>query len=337
MDKVAIVFGSMALYWHGIFVALGALNAILLCCMLVKLQGYKSHSVLTFSAFSAPVCLIFSRLSYWCFNAEQFTSLGTAALGEGNGGYSLPGLFIALVVCALISKKLKIIENTMQFFDALAPSLALGIATGRLGSYFSGDDRGNVVSNIDLQRFPWAVYSQTQGEWLFATFIFESLAAFIILFILLGYFISIYGTGKKRAERNDCNVALLFLSLFGTTQGVLESTRSDSVFMNTISFVRIIQIMSLLFIVFCLVIFSVRSIKRNGLTVIHFVCWAGSIAALILAFFMEYKLASNVILRNYSIMASCLCFVFLITTLLHDSCYSGIPQHLRSPLKKLPV
>lgn len=322
MDKVAFIFGSLTLYWHGIFVALGVLGAVVLCYMLVKLQGDAPQSVIATAALAAPLCLLLSRLCYWYFNQEQFSGAAAALLGEGKGGYSLPGLFLSLVLSVLIMKKLGVIPSAKRFFDALAPALSLGIAVGRLSGFFSEDDKGNVVTDPNVQRFPWAFYSEKQEAWLFSTFLFEAAAGAVIVIILLGAFLRIYCRQENAHERSDCNVALLFLSLFGITQGVLESTRSDSVFMNTVAFVRVVQIMSLLFIIFCFVVYSVRSVKKNTLLPIHFALWIFSAAMLALAVVMEFKMAASVMLTNYSVMANCLLFIFFVTLLLRQSCYS---------------
>lgn len=330
MDKIALIFGSISLYWHGIFVALGILCSYIMLRLLLNFTDENPKSVIITTVCAAPLCFLLSRLIYWYFNQEQFSGLLAALFGEGAGGYSLPGLFLAIVIIVLIMQKLGVVSDSKQFFDALAPSVALGLAIGRLSGFFSQDDRGGSVSNPALQKLPWAVYSESQETWLLATFLFEAIAAFLIFVILLVMFISIYGSDKHSAQQNDCNVALTFLSLFGVTQGVLESTRSDSLFMNSVSFVRVVQIMSLLFIIFSFVVYSVRSVKKNGVLSAHYIIWGVSAAMLAVATVMEFKMAASVMLRNYSVMATCLLFILLGTTLLRDSCYSTILRQFSS-------
>ena len=103
------------------------------------------------------------------------------------------GGVIGIVIFCLIKKNFKII---IDLLDVLAPCLILGQAIGRWGNFINQEAYGNLVTNKNLQWFPFAVWIEdcnqtgclcgaTGSGWHYATFFYESLWNIIGAILLL--------------------------------------------------------------------------------------------------------------------------------------------------------
>ena len=80
----------------------------------------------------------------------------------------LGGVAVVLIYCKV--KKL----SFWSLADTLIPSLVLGQAIGRWGNFVNPEAYGNLITNPDLQFFPYGVYIEELGQWHQATFFYES-------------------------------------------------------------------------------------------------------------------------------------------------------------------
>ena len=312
------------IYWHGIIMTLAVAAAVFAAVGFRRAQGRSSAPVMIAAVIALPLSYILSRTADWFFNKEYFESFGDALFSFTSGGHSLLGAAIGVMIAVLLARFIAHIENFTAFLDALAPAAALGICIGRLSGYFSFDDRGKVLENDTLHGFPFSVYDTTNNSWNLSVFVLEAIAAFVIFIAVVILFGFIYKKGEQHLPGG--NVFLLFLLLFGVTQGTLESMRLDSLFMNTLGFVRVMQIASLVLIVLVLVIYSVTSIKKRGLRVVHLASWLISLCLLGLAFYMEFRIHSTVFARNYTVMITCLAVVGYIAFRLFALTYWPAPS-----------
>lgn len=322
------------IYWHGIIMALAVAAAVTSAAGFRRAQGRSAAPVMLTAVIALPLSYILSRIGYWFFNKEYFENLGDALLSFTSGGHSLLGAAIGLLIAILLAHFISRTESLTAFLDALAPAAALGICIGRLSGYFSFDDRGKVLENEALHCFPYSVFDATNNSWNLSVFVLEAIAAFVIFIAVVILFGFIYKNGEQHLPGG--NVFLLFLLLFGVTQGTLESMRLDSLFMNTLGFVRVMQITSLVLIVFVLVVYSVTSIKKRGLRIVHPASWLVCLGLLGLAFYMEFRIHSTVFARNYTVMITCLAVVGYITFRLFALTYWPAPSDsgLWLPLSK---
>lgn len=311
-NNIAFYFGGVFIYWHSIIILIAVAASILAAVALRRKQGEHPGGLMLTAVVSVVPALLLSRLTYWFFNQEQFSDFGDVLFGAG-GGYSLLGAASGVILTVFIARLAGWIDNIPRLLDCLAPACALGICIGRLAGYFSFDDRGRIIEAPAQQGFPVSVYNPETGVWELAVFLFESVAAGIIFIAVTVLFFRLYSPHSPESARRGGNVALIFISIYGATQGVLESMRLDSLFMLTLGFVRVLQIASLIMILASLIIFSARSIKKNGFRLIHAVLWAVCAALLGIAFYMELRMHSAAFVRNYSIMGICLLSVFAIT------------------------
>lgn len=312
------------IYWHGIIMTLAVAAAVFAAAGFRRAQGHSTAPVMLTAVIALPISYILSRTAYWFFNKEYFESLGDALFSFTSGGHSLLGAGIGVIIAVVIAHFITHTESLTVLLDSLAPAAALGICIGRLSGCFSFDDRGKILENEKLHSFPYSVYDVANNSWNLSVFVLEAIAAFVIFIAVVILFSFIYRNSRQYLPGG--NVFLLFLLLFGVTQGTLESMRLDSLFMNSLGFVRVMQIASLVLIVFVLVVYSVTSIKARGFRVVHIASWLVCLGLLGLAFYMEFRIHSTVFARNYTVMITCLAVVGYITFRLFALTYWPAPS-----------
>lgn len=308
MQQIAFIWENTNIYWSGIIIALGVLAAILMTLSLRLVQGRS----LAAPALLAPVAIIFSffaaRIIHWYCHYRLYDSLRTALTDYSVGAFSLTGVFVGVILAALLLRGVRVTRHLGALLDCAAPAGALGIAVGRLSAYFNAYDRGKIVfTSESYQGLPWstAVESSSGGvEWRFATFFWESGVTFIIFIILTVLFL--LSLRKLKAHFRKGDIFWLFLALYGAAEIVLDSTRYDSSFLRSNGFVSLVQIISAVTIVVAAVLFSVRGIRRRGLRPWYFLLWLLLLAALGDAGYMEYYVQrhSDLYVFSYSIMSA---------------------------------
>lgn len=296
MDHTAFCFGSVCVTWHGIIMALAVLAAILAAVMFRSLQRKTPNAILLTSVLGLVLGLFFSRFVYWYCAFEQYDGLGDALTSFGEGGHSLAGAMLGVLLACVIVWRTGLASGFAQLLDCVVPAGLLGIAVGRLGGFFSADDKSKIIfDSPSLQRLPFSVevVNSATGvsEWRFATFLFEAIAALVVFFVCLRIFSQIYpfDGGAPYYVLPDGAVALTGLSGFGCTQVVLESTRYDSLFLRSNGFISLMQMVGLVMILLPLVFYTVwASRSRNGIPKKPLRIWIICIALLGEAAYLEY-------------------------------------------------
>ena len=161
-------------------------------------------------------------LDQFFVSAEEERFWGSAS-GAAFWG-AVGGVCLGALIAGMITK-----EKVSALLDALAPAAALGIAVSRFGENSIGEGIGPEVTVEGLQFFPLAVTNEW-GEWKYAVFLLEALAALVIFLVLLSGRISRRGGDKARA----------FLILYSSSQILFEALRRDN-FLRWL-FVRVSQV-----------------------------------------------------------------------------------------------
>ena len=232
------VFGHQINY-YGIISAFAYLLGIVIACLLAKKRGFKTDDIISLACYVIPLAVIGARLGFVLFKLENFTNFWDIfKIWEGGlmfyGG--LIGGAIAVALYCLIHKK-----NFLALIDIIAPSMILSQSLGRWGNFFNQEAYGYVVTNPNLQWFPFSVYIDNLQEWHLATFFYESLwnlISFAILFFLI--------TRKTKIFKQNGIIAAGYLILYGTGRIFIEGLRTDSLMLGSI---RVSQLISGIFIV----------------------------------------------------------------------------------------
>lgn len=313
MDNVVwLEFGSFSLYWYGVFMAAAVLLTALAFSGLRKLQGHDFLSGLGVAVVCMPAALVCGRVFYCWFAKASFTGGIADVLNLTNGGNALYGALGGVAATMIVYSRLRQLSLT-ELLDAAAPAVSLGIAVGRFAGIVSGDDIGFQISAADAGK-PFAIWSESDGAWILWVGYFEGFFAALTAVITLSVFFLHYYFKKPGVNRG--NTVLAFMTVYGLSQTILESMRNDSLFMVTLGFVRISQIISIVLALASLVVISVSICRLQRPRTSFFVAWMIIIAALTAAIWSEVKMSASVIRQNYIIMGVSLAIIFAVTAYL---------------------
>lgn len=332
MNDIAFYIGTTFIYYHSIITALAVAAAVLAAVSLRRVQGENGGDILKIAAASFIPASLLSKLVYCSFYRDQYSGIGDMLTSWGRGGNCLPGAALGIILTMFVMNKIRPFDDLPALLDALAPACALGLCVGRLAGYFSSDDRGRIIDDAGFQKFPFGVYNSAKGVWEVSVFTMESIAGGLIFILTAIMFMRIYGRNGNAELRGKCHVLLLFLTLFGTTQGTLESMRLDSLFFAGLGFVRLTQILSLIFLVAVHVFYSVTSIKKNGFCLSHIIIWALAAGVLALAIVLEFRQNSSSYAKYYMIMEICLALFSLASFVFYLSSTGRLDSLFSKPL-----
>ena len=121
--------------------------------------------------------------------------------------------------------------------------------------FFNQEAYGNLVTNQNLQWFPYAVFIEDENAWFQATFFYESLWNLAGLVILLLIFKKSKSIGTTTAS---------YLVWYGIGRTIIEGLRSDSLFIGSTN-IRVSQLLSVIMIVVGVVVLVFNFIKKRKL------------------------------------------------------------------------
>ena len=215
------------IYWYGICIASGFLLAFVFATLKNKKWGGRSDLTSDMLIVAIIGALIGARTYYVAFEWDNYFVPGNFGetlknvLDIRSGGLAIYGGIIGAVITLWIYSFIKK-ENLLNMLDIAAAPLALGQAIGRWGNFFNQEAHGAMVTNENLQWFPYAVYldSPKANEpvgWYQATFFYESFWC-LLIFITLYFFV-------KRKYKGQ--MVLMYLALYGFERGIVEWLRTD--------------------------------------------------------------------------------------------------------------
>ncbi len=240
---VAFEIFGMSIKWYGIIIATGVLVAVLVACYNNKLKNYSQDFPYEILLWCFPLAIVGARVYYIIFSGQSYTFMEAIAIWHGGmaiyGG--IIGGLIGLILFAIIKN-----QNLLKITDLVAPSLVIAQSIGRWGNFANQEVYGQVVTNPDLQWFPFAVYIDKLGEWHYATFFYESMICLVIFIILMLVFrrTNLFGV-----------VTSIYLILYGVERYFLEGMRQESeiLFIGN-SNIPVSQVVSILFVIAGLVL-----------------------------------------------------------------------------------
>jgi len=303
MNQVAAILNSLVIYRYSLILALAGAAGVCIfmaCCSHARLPGSQAAAcAVTAVILSLPL----ARLLYWYGRPDSFASFSQAMSTRTTESFALAGAFGGCFLSAMITGargKRKII------LDCMSVAGCVSIALGRLGSFFTETDRGQVMTQ--LTGLPWAypvMNTAGQMEYRFATFLFQAAVA-----AMLAVFLGVVFFHKHRSGE----ITVLFLLVYSASQVILDSTRYDSLYLRSNGFVSMVQIFAAVTLAFTLVILSIQSVKILGRKKWMIPLWFSLSVLFAGAGYMEYYVQRHgrQAAFAYSVMGGCLiCIVGL--------------------------
>lgn len=203
---------------YGLLTALALLGVLVSTGCWGKRFGFGYGATIRFAVLAVPLCLVVSRLVFVLASASYYLEdIGDASLmlHFWDGGYSMMGALAGLVLAGWLAETWSKLAHG-ALLDALALSLPLGLVIARLAEAGTGLGEGGAVP----AGWPDCFTIDTTYGMLHTVFHYEAIAAVVILVVLCIW-------QQVCPTRRKGDVLLLFLLLFGSTQVVMESLRSD--------------------------------------------------------------------------------------------------------------
>jgi len=309
MNQIAFILEHTTIYWHSIILALAVLAGIcffMACCHHIKIPTVWSSAA---ALVSVVLSLLLARFLYWYSRPDGFNSLMQAMTTSASGNYALTGVFFGCALTALLIGKRT--GSIPALFDCMSVAGCGAIALGRLGSFFTASDRGQIMT--EMTYLPWAypVLNPASGmpDYRFATFLFQSVIAGLLFLVLCWLFFS-----PRRKPLPQGDVTLLFGMVYSASQVILDSTRYDSLYFRSNGFVSIVQVLCAVVLGVSIIFICLRAVKARGFQKWMPICW-GIFAALFgLAGFMEYYVQRHgrLAMFSYGIMEHCLVGILVL-------------------------
>lgn len=236
---VAIQFGSFALYWYGIIIALAVLFGTMLATREAKQRGEDGEALLNVLVFSVLAALVGARLYYIIFNWSFYWQNPARIFAIWQGGLAIHGGIAGGFIVGFILMRIKKLP-VATYLDIVAPSMILGQALGRWGNFFNQEAFG-VPTDL-----PWKLYidaanrpaEYAQFSYFHPTFLYESAWNFLV-------FVTLFWVLRKRLAPYPGTLFLSYLALYSLGRFFIEGLRTDSLMLGDL---RVAQLVSLVLI-----------------------------------------------------------------------------------------
>ena len=206
--------GPLTIHGYGLMIALGILVCIFMGTYRAKKHHLKEDAVLDIAIFSILAGFIGAKLLFVLVGFDRFLEDPMQVLGTE--GFVVYGGIIAGVLAAILychRKKLSFLE----YFDLLAPSIAVAQGFGRIGCFLAGCCYGRETDAFWGVTFPEGSFAPA-GVPLIPTQLLSSAGDFLIMAVLLIY---------SRHSKKTGNTGALYLLLYGIGRFLIEFLRSD--------------------------------------------------------------------------------------------------------------
>lgn len=150
----------------------------------VQKNGVEPDHLYNLVLWLIPVCILCARAYYVLFEWEQYKDNLLSVFQINKGGLAIYGGILGGVAVVLVYCKVKKL-SFWSLADTLIPSFVRGQAIGRWGNFVNQEAYGNLITNPDLQFFPYGVYIEKLGQWHQATFFYESALNTLLLIVML--------------------------------------------------------------------------------------------------------------------------------------------------------
>jgi phosphatidylglycerol---prolipoprotein diacylglyceryl transferase len=221
---ILISFGSLHVYWYGLFVVLGVLAALTVSLELAKRFGLSANKIFDLAFWMIIAGIVGARIYHVCLEWSYYQLDYWNILKVWQGGLAIHGGIIAgTLVLIYFCWKEKV--NFWLLAGIFAPGVALGQAIGRWGNYFNQELFGTPTN------LPWGIPINfmnrpdiyLSANYFHPTFLYESLGNLIIfgvLFLIILQFL-------KKKWTNYKIIFLTYLILYSILRFSMEFLRTD--------------------------------------------------------------------------------------------------------------
>lgn len=252
ISPVAFTLFSVSVHWYGILIAAGILCALLLADKREKQLGLPKDTGMNIVLVALPAAIICARLYFVAFSWDMYADDLLQILNIRNGGLAFYGGLIGGIIAGILYGKMRHLRISAMC-DLAAPSIAIGQAFGRWGNFFNQEAYGAHVLQENLHFFPMSVYIQSQQDWFYATFFYESTWCLLIC-------VAILVLERNKFFHRSGDMMFWYGLLYAAERVSVEALRTDSLYIGG---ARISQLLSACALVVITIIFLCRIHKKT--------------------------------------------------------------------------
>ena len=255
MDRVALDFGFIQIYWYSIFMFLGMLAACFVIFKEAKRRDIDEDFLVNLAFNTIIFGIIGARLYYVLFNLPYYLEHPVEIFEIWNGGLAIHGgILVGLITLIIYCKRHN--QDIIKILDIVVVGIILGQAIGRWGNFFNSEAYGAITTleALQKQKIPQFVIDgmYIMGNYRQPTFFYESVWC---LFGFLAMLIIRFGKYLKKG-----NLTAFYLIWYGIIRFIIESLRTDSLMLGPI---KMAQLISIIFIISGLIIFIKNCSKKS--------------------------------------------------------------------------
>ena len=247
----------------GLLCAAGMLVTLLVTGLWYRRRGIGYGVWVRLCALGIPMAWFCARLAYCLTNIPYYVDNvenPMLMLRFWDGGFSLFGALIGLMLAAVLTARWQRIKAAM-LLDGVSLGALPGIVIVRLAQTGTGIGIGRDIRSEWLQ--PIGV---TENLW-HPVYLYQAVVTAVILLILLVWLRAVKGTPLIG------DVTLVFATLYGCAEVVLESLCKDGHMTVHDNLVHIHQILAIVLPVAALVVWSIRLAKKDAKKSQHNTVW----------------------------------------------------------------
>lgn len=249
INNIAFNILGKDIYWYGIIITFGLLFATFLAQRDKNKYNISWDDLTTFIIYAIIFGFIGARIYYVAFKWSYYSHHLNEIIKIWNGGIAIYGGIIGALITAIVFCKVKKI-SFLSLSDFFAPYLALGQSIGRWGNFVNREAYGSATDSL----FRMGIFDRQLNEFIFVhpTFLYESVATFIIFIVLLSL---------KKKQKFEGQIFYLYMILYGVARALIEGLRTDSLYLGSY---RISQALAIIFSIVFLSFYIVKYIKNKN-------------------------------------------------------------------------
>ena len=247
MDRVLLSIGPINIYWYSFLIFLSLIIGLIIIKLECKRKDIDFNFILDLVCYLVPIAIIGARLFYVIFKFDSFKYNLLSVFYIWEGGLAIYGAIISSIIFIIYYCK-KHNKDILTILDLSVPSLILGQAIGRWGNFFNQEAYGSIASLGFLKdlHIPNFIIDNMyiDNAYRQPTFLYESIwciIGFIILMII------------RKCINKKGSITSIYLIFYGIGRFMIESLRSDSLYIGIFKVSQIVSIIMIIIGIFILV------------------------------------------------------------------------------------
>ena len=245
-SKVAFSIFGVSIYKYAMCIVLGIVVALILARLSKNKYDIDYSFVLENTIIGIIVGTLGARLYYVLFNLDYYLNNLGEIFDFRSGGLAIYGGLILGALAIFVNCKIRK-KDVLDFFDYVAPFVALAQSIGRFGNFFNVEAYGYETTSF----LRMGISTMTGYMEVHPTFLYEALATFLIFIILLVI-------QRKRDFKGQ--IFFGYCALYAFSRAIIEGLRADSLMFFGL---RLSQVLSVILLIASVAILVYKKRKEG--------------------------------------------------------------------------